>query len=68
MHYQLCYITYNKRIGRDSNPRYRNCTPVFKTDTLNHSDTYPSKLSAKGLEPLKIEALIQHVYQFHHAD
>ena len=28
---------------RDSNPRYF-CTSVFKTDTLNHSDTHPFTL------------------------
>ena len=29
------------RAGWDSNPRCREASPVFKTGSLNHSDTYP---------------------------
>lgn len=55
MHYQLCYITYNKRIGRDSNPRYNNCTLVFKTKTLNHSATYPQNYRWRDLNPQNLK-------------
>ena len=32
---------FYKRMREDSNPRYLFSMPVFKTGTLNHSDTHP---------------------------
>ncbi len=42
--YDEFYFGLGERMREDSNPRYFFSMPVFKTGTLNHSDTHPTPL------------------------
>ena len=59
----LQVIHYSKRRRWDSNPRSLSESPVFKTGSLNHSDTSPKQLSDSFIITRRL-AFVKYFFNF----